>query len=1690
MRNCLAMIPLVLLMACGDDGMSTSDASVDMEPPARSCERDVAAIEARPDCDTDDDCPCGAHCSLGICEAECTADAECGDGRVCDSFGRCRGAGETSLVPAPVQVRTTGALTIARQAVTVGSDSRAGLLRFRVDGTDPTPVRVMGRDGAEVACEPDVWVEECELMAMPSDDEVEVAVRQGPDSPMDDVPVVRVRTEHDESTVTVVRPDQRPMMEPAGTHEPSGHYSGSGHVTMAGFTDSMAAPRERLDVPFEVDVWGAPDALTVRVADPLHMLTSAEAVIGSASLGDAVDGVRTGTATFPVHPYLEGRVAGEAFDSVTEIHEADLRFFERSGLLLVSFLQRIHGAGADLDNRWSLRLLTDGDAPAEPPAIPADVALTTDPELVTRTGWEAAFAEAFPDTPLLTGPERRQRAQWALGRPTHLAGCYGDVRDHDASRAYLGYWQDDPGEPTSFPLVANSPLIPRIATGAIAGREPLATYDVHRVHPATDPLPGAPAGPFEEHEAGEIPCGGAYTFRYSMIGYGRSVGASLDECDTLAARLGCTPRTLPDPLDQWFHINTTKTLTDGTVVANRVEQLEMRWTQTCVLPETYIPGCTSELVACSDITPGDTSASVGRSDFTTDVLDRSRDALCASGNRSGAIEIDHRADTSATRVSAADNAACAAEIARLVEAPPSTAGAVYGDALTALSADPSCVDVSRTMTAIGLGFDSLADTPDDQQSRTYAMRLLTRWLRAVAATASDAAQRASVEGVPTGRASPTEDLLRSLAAWDLLMHPRVLSGLAAVPADELASPNYRFYELGVVGRRGDEQNLGLSAVLLDGIARELELLNRVLEDAAFSGDPSALAHLGAYMPRMMTARALAVGLEARARAADPDYEWAGPYETASIRASSKLGESLARADIIREGRNPLGIDDDDLPLYFLDDSIGAGGRFAAVSDFLLGSGPGASAWAPTLVAQASSALDEARTAFIEQEDRDYLIARDERDHQRWVGEVRDEYNATLRDYCGPVTESLIDDPSFSATTCSLNRGAPGCNIDDFERFAAWTGEDFAGSLCFADESAGDDSAIFRNDPELAAVADACVSETGMMASLHVEPCSDDPSKPCLVCDAGGLEAPITPSALLPSSEAGSPEAVMAHNQAAKATCLARFPNWRQFPPQARTAIETPGCVRGTLGEAFLDIVAANRDVQAARAAYAEHLEAYDIAVRSCQLQAESNARLTELSNAHLANMRDLRAGQLAADITASVAGAAKDCADAGMAASGDALLSAGASLAFSLVSCGSAVVEATANGVSAGFGVGIENAIDAHESAVSTEEGNTAVAICYNDARSELVGMRSAAIAIDQATFDLERVTATLAQEIADADRVWADGHAYLNDIEDFPVRPPSGDLWADARLATFERRFRLARRASYLAVRAIEYEFQASLTARADVLAATTPDDLEAALTDLWTVSGTRTIGGSRPSDLHAVLSLRDDILRIEDEPGASHPLTPRERFRLALSGAEHAVYDDDGRYLGQQIPFTLAPLGALGVETRGVGIFGTSDCAERLWSVNASVVGESPYEGSDTTFVRLDLLKENTFSSQWCGTAPEGEPFQTASVRPARNLFREPGVGETVGMSFGVERNPSPYSRARMEAFIGVDRAALEDPMYANGESSELAARGLYGNYAVFIPGELIAEETSSGAYTSGLVLDRVDDILLRLDYISVAR
>jgi hypothetical protein len=427
---------------------------------------------------------------------------------------------------------------------------------------------------------------------------------------------------------------------------------------------------------------------------------------------------------------------------------------------------------------------------------------------------------------------------------------------------------------------------------------------------------------------------------------------------------------------------------------------------------------------------------------------------------------------------------------------------------------------------------------------------------------------------------------------------------------------------------------------------------------------------------------------------------------------------------------------------------------------------------------------------------------------------------------------------------------------------------------------------------------------------------------------------------------------------------------------------------------------------------------------------------------------------------------------------------------LALASCGLGIVGSFTDSIGLTNIEDREEAEAAHQAWLAEMELNLAEDLCFNDAELELVGLRTASLRSQRASEELSQALFRLEQDISSAQSAYDAGRAALVIAQSQALRPPSHDFWFDEEVSTYLSRMKVARRVVYLSVRAVEFEYQASLSARQDVLSAEVPADLETVIQELRSISAPRSIAGSRPTDLKAVLSLKNDILQLVDASGSVpagwQNFTDTEKLRALFSADELAVYDEEtGDHLGQRIPFSLAPLGALGLgDVGGVPLLAANDCAERLWGISSSIVGSDLYRGDAPTFVRIDVLKSNAFFSQWCDESRTG--FQDASVRPSRNLFREPGQQDAFGQQLGGSSGRDDFGRARLEAYLNVDRAELEQDEYASGASSELAARGLYGEYALFIPEAIISRSESE----DGLVVDRIDDILIRFDYVSVAR
>ena len=1067
-------------------------------------------------------------------------------------------------------------------------------------------------------------------------------------------------------------------------------------------------------------------------------------------------------------------------------------------------------------------------------------------------------------------------------------------------------------------------------------------------------------------------------------------------------------------------------------------------------------------------------------------------------------------------------------------------------------AGSSCVSRSRFLTALNYALEIdrdrvLGDDADaDIEASALAHRLLQQWLHLNGFLARESVSLQEVQDIASelfvreADYAGTETMVRSIAGWDVFLHPRFGAGLPVLPSSMLVAPDYReilFPDEFPDDREDDplthDQGVGLPVVMLDTLTVQIATLDKLVERARLGllEEEEVEALNTALMRRSLVITSFAQGLYDNARSFRPP-EWRDAWQPAQaelVTALERLGRQL---EAMRAGENALGIEDRDLPLYRIGEQEGAISRFSALSDYLLGSGQDQTAIAPALVIRATESQTAAREALVELLQRDLAADLAEDEHERRIEAITAHYGGQVMSLCGDVGAS-DDDPDTppwtpetvmerwnrtEPDTCFIS---PTCRFNDQELADRITVADLGFELCLVNklrQRFGD--AVTTGNASL----DRTIDELG---GLVTEP--DDPFDFSIegdnfgewVLDFGGdvgemfLDMYGCPFELEVRLPEGAPpeylqQAIGSCESARQATIAVR----PTLPPDSCQRIDdcplgydcihddddddTPGacqpdiaadenqarpeCYSGALGEMALSMLASARNIDVARAEMAELSDRYDIAMRSCMIEQLGN----QAAEMHLADHNDtmnrLAAVKLAADVVAVNARAVRNAAGSGITGP-----------FRTAVRMASAAVEAGAESVSLQTEAQMERVERAHEELMVRLENEIEEKVCFNDAELHLVGTSTAVLRIQQANLELARQMVEFENQKDLVRRLLIEGHAALEREGARRVNPMGGNFWFHDDVARHVNHMRQARRATYLAVRAVEYEFQFTSELRSAVIEARLPTELEDVLDSLRNIANTGTVSGASPSDLFEVVSMRQNLLQMADRsefPEGWHTLTEQERFRALVTSPSRAVYTDDGTYLGQEVRFAIYPLGVDGLgEYDGIPLLAGTDCAERLWSVNASLLGTDLYRGSDTTRARIVLRKRNTFFSQWCDSGDRETLLQVASTRPSRNLFLDP-------LSFAdsrVEATPGTpnageetgFTAARIQAFFNVERAALEDEAYFNGDSQELAGRGLYGDYALFFPAETLSRDGADG-----LVLDHIEDVLLRLDYVSVAR
>lgn len=180
-----------------------------------------------------------------------------------------------------------------------------------------------------------------------------------------------------------------------------------------------------------------------------------------------------------------------------------------------------------------------------------------------------------------------------------------------------------------------------------------------------------------------------------------------------------------------------------------------------------------------------------------------------------------------------------------------------------------------------------------------------------------------------------------------------------------------------------------------------------------------------------------------------------------------------------------------------------------------------------------------------------------------------------------------------------------------------------------------------------------------------------------------------------------------------------------------------------------------------------------------------------------------------------------------------------------------------------------------------------------------------------------------------------------------------------------------------------------------------------------------------------------------------------------------EAAFFDRDGEYVGQAIPFSLLPaLPEL-----------WDQCAERLWSVAATIVGDGLAQQSPRG--RLLILKRNTFHSRWCRGRGDGSSVQVGRIRPSGTLF---------GLQSNSANTPDEadsFVPATMHPWFNKPRIEFETDTNNHGSlmlgaTEALAGRGLYGDYLLIFPHVGLLDEIVN--------VSAIEDVLLRFDTYSI--
>ena len=239
------------------------------------------------------------------------------------------------------------------------------------------------------------------------------------------------------------------------------------------------------------------------------------------------------------------------------------------------------------------------------------------------------------------------------------------------------------------------------------------------------------------------------------------------------------------------------------------------------------------------------------------------------------------------------------------------------------------------------------DSGDPVKANALYIRLMSQWLQLHQFLAQEgilAHKMARVIRQDSDPAIPTQvpDLSRIRGAfdgaWSLFLRPRFVTGLMGLPPAQLRDPDYRalLYPNQVFPVRDHhEQKVGIPVFLIEAIGTHMQVLEAEGEEVWASS--SQIARYQTNTAKAIRTSFLVEALAERVaeRAGGDTARWHSRYLKARMQLNRIRSRVLRILKNLDSGGNILGIEDEDLPLYFRPDDGGEVGRFSVISRYFL-----------------------------------------------------------------------------------------------------------------------------------------------------------------------------------------------------------------------------------------------------------------------------------------------------------------------------------------------------------------------------------------------------------------------------------------------------------------------------------------------------------------------------------------------------------------------------------------------------------------------------------------------------------------------------------------------------------------------------------------------------------------------------------